>query len=394
MNKIWSKSFSPWPVYSKEEVDAVAVVLVSGKVNYWTGDEIRKFEEEFSSLCNAKYAIAVTNGTAALELALEALGIGPGDEVIGTPRTFMASASCVVMRGATPVFADIDFNSGNITAETIEAVITPKTKAIIPVHLAGMPCEMDAIMALAKKHNLFVIEDCAQAHGALYKGRPVGSIGHINAFSFCQDKIISTGGEGGMVVTNDEKLWKSAWAYKDHGKSYDATFNREHPPGFRWLAESFGTNFRMTEMQAAIGRIQIKLLPEWTKKRQANANALNNCIAKISSLNCQKLPHHMVHARYKYNATVVPSKLKEGWNRDRIQDAIRDAGIPCFVGSCSEVYNEKAFELNNLRPVQPLPVAKELGELSLMFLIHPTLTEEEMRATCLAIEKVMDDAAA
>jgi len=389
LSKILNKPLSPWPVFSQEEIEATSKVLASGKVNYWTGDEGKAFEQEFAALCDTKHAIAVSNGTAALELALEALGVGDGDEVIGTPRTFMASASCVVTRGATPIFADVDMDSGNITAKTIEAVITPKTKAIIPVHLAGMPCEMDAIMALAKKHGLYVIEDCAQAHGATYKGRPVGSLGHIGAFSFCQDKIMTTGGEGGMLVTNDEELWKCAWAYKDHGKSYDATFNREHPPGFRWLAESFGTNFRMTEMQSAIGRHQLTLLPSWTAARQANAAVLDACIAKFPALKVQDVPSHIVHARYKYYTTVIPSQLKDGWDRDRVQDLFWADGIPCFVGSCSEIYNEKAFEVANLRPKAPLPVAKELGELTLMFLIHPTLSAEEMNATCQAIEKIM-----
>ncbi|MFA0697837.1 DegT/DnrJ/EryC1/StrS family aminotransferase, partial [Vibrio sp. 10N.222.49.C9] len=182
--------------------------------------------------------------------------VGSGDEVITTPRTFLASASSIVTSGASPVFADEDLNSQNITAQSIEAVLTPNTKAVIVVHLAGMPAEMDDIMALSKKHGFYVIEDCAQAHGAKYKGKSVGTIGHIGAWSFCQDKIMTTGGEGGMVTTNDKALWSKMWSYKDHGKSFDAIYNREHPPGFRWLHESFGTNWRMTEMQAVIGRIQ------------------------------------------------------------------------------------------------------------------------------------------
>lgn len=383
------KITSPWPHFTEQEMQAVQNVLASGKVNYWTGQEGREFENEFAAMCQTKYAIAVTNGTATLELALEVLGVGDGDEVIGTPRTFMASASCVVTRGAIPVFADVDKNSGNITAETIEKVITPKTKAIIPVHLAGMPCEMDEIMALAEKHGLYVIEDCAQAHGAVYKGRPVGSIGHFGSYSFCQDKIMTTGGEGGMLVTNDEDLWKAAWAYKDHGKSYDAVYNREHPPGFRWLAESFGTNFRMTEMQAAIGREQLKLLPSWTKRRQENAAKLDAVVQRCPALRLQVTPDYMVNACYKYYTYVRQDLLKEGWDRDRIQDCFWDEGIPCFVGSCSEIYLEKAFETAGYQPKERLPMAQELGETTLMFLIHPTLTDEEIDATCCALEKIM-----
>jgi len=389
MVKIWEEAFSSWPSFDQEEIDAVTTALASGKVNYWTGNEGKEFENEFSNICDTQYAIAVSNGTAALELALETLGIGYGDEVICPPRTFMATASSIVTRKAAPVFTDIDFNSGNITADTISKVLTPKTKAIIVVHLAGMPCEMDAIMSLAKEHNLSVIEDCAQAHGALYKGRPVGSIGHIGAFSFCQDKIMTTGGEGGMLTTNDEALWKRGWAYKDHGKSYDATFNATHPAGFRWLIESFGTNFRMTEMQAAIGRLQIRKLPEWTAKREINSKILDACITNIPALHLQTVPGHMVHARYKYYTYVIPSKLKPDWNRDRIREAIWNEGIPCFSGSCSEIYREKAFENTGFRPPNPLPIAQELGDVSIMFLIHPTLTTEEMNATCQAIEKIM-----
>jgi len=380
---------SPWPHFTQNEIDSVSRVLKAGKVNYWTGEEGKKFEDDFANFCKTKYAIAVTNGTASLELALEALGVGEGDEIIVTPRTFMASASCVVTRGAIPVFADVEFNSGNITAETISKVITSKTKAVIAVHLAGIPCEMDEIMTLAKEHDLYVIEDCAQAHGAQYKGNPVGSIGHIGAFSFCQDKIMTTGGEGGMLVTNDESIWRKAWAYKDHGKSYEAVFNREHPPGFRWLAESFGTNFRMTEMQAAIGREQLKLLPSWTQRRQENALQLDNVVRKFPALILQKLPENVIHARYKYYTYVNTEELKDGWSRDRIQDAFWEEGVPCFAGSCSEIYNEKAFEEKGYRPERPLTVAKELGDISLMFLIHPTLTDDEISITCRTLENIL-----
>src|SRR5690606_859125 len=235
------------------------------------GNECRQFEKEYAAYIARKHGIALHNGTLALELALYSFGIGPDDEVITTPRTFIASASATIMRGATPVFADIDSNTQNITAATIERVITSKTKAIIPVHIGGWPCAMDEIMDLADEYGLVVIEDCAQAHGAIYKGSPVGSFGHAAAFSFCQDKIITTGGEGGMLVLDDEKAWSRAWSYKDHGKSYDAVYNREHPPGFRWVHESFGTNWRMLEIQAAIGRIQLQKLPEWVAIRQRNA---------------------------------------------------------------------------------------------------------------------------
>ena len=381
--------FSPWPSFTKEEADAVSSVLLSNKVNYWTGNECRLFEQEFAEWVGTKYAVALSNGTLALDVALKALNIGHGDDVIVTSRTFLASASCIVTAGANPVFADVDLNSQCITAETISAVLTPHTKAIIVVHLAGMPAEMDPIMALAEKHNLYVIEDCAQAHGASYKGKRVGSIGHIAAWSFCQDKIMTTGGEGGMVTTNDKSLWSSMWSYKDHGKSYDAVYNREHKPGFRWLHESFGTNWRMLEMQGAIGRIQLKRMAEWTQRRQENGRAIDEALADLNGVRIVNVPDYIEHAEYKHYLFIKPSALKAGWTRDRIIDEINDAGVPCYQGSCSEIYSEKAFENTGWRPAISLPNAVELGETSLMFLVHPTLTPSEIKLTCEVARKVL-----
>lgn len=388
--------FSPWPSFTQEEADAVSQVLLSNKVNYWTGQECRQFETEFAEWADSKYAIAMGNGTLALDVALQALDIGAGDEVIVTPRTFIASISSVVNAGAIPVFADVDEATGNITPESIAAVLTAKTRAIICVHLAGWPCDMDGIMALADKHNLYVIEDCAQAHGARYKGCNVGSIGHIGAWSFCQDKIMSTGGEGGMVTTNDEHLWRKMWAYKDHGKSYAAVYETQHPPGYRWLHESFGTNWRMTEMQAVLGRIQLTRMPDWTAKRTANAQAILDTCAKWEAKGYLSVPRleespqvvDSTHAYYKLYVYVQPDNLPEGWSRDRIIQEINDLGVPCFSGSASEVYLEKAFDNTGLRPESRLPVAKQLGETSLMFLVHPTLTEDEIKQTVQAIDSV------
>jgi dTDP-4-amino-4,6-dideoxygalactose transaminase len=391
--------FSPWPSYSDEEAEAVARVLRSNRVNYWTGDECRQFEHEFAEWTGCRHAIALANGSVALELALRALGVGPGDEVIIPPRTFLASASSVVLVGARPVFADIDPISQNLTPETIAAVLTPRTRAIICVHLAGWPCDMDPIMSLALRHNLYVVEDCAQAHGAIYRGRSVGSIGHVGAWSFCQDKIITTGGEGGMVTTQDESLWRLMWAYKDHGKSYEAMYERTHPPGYRWVHESFGSNWRMTEMQAAIGRIQLRRMATWTALRNAHSNRLTEALrplagpagpVRLLEPQCTGCPagdacngpSGCVNARYKYYACVRPENFARDWTRDRVIDAITEAGVPCFSGSCSEVYLEKAFEGTGMQPPQRLPVAKLLGETSLMWLVHPTLTSEEIARAC------------
>jgi dTDP-4-amino-4,6-dideoxygalactose transaminase len=381
--------FPTWPVFTEDEILKVSDVLSSGKVNYWTGQEGQLFEEEYAKAVGTNYAVALMNGTVALEAALAALDIGPGDEVITTSRTFMASASCIVMRGATPVLADVDTVSQNVTVETMQSVLTSKTKAIIVVHLAGWPCDMQAIMQFAKDHQLFVIEDCAQAHGATYLGRPVGSWGDISAFSFCQDKIITTGGEGGMITTNNKTWWEKIWALKDHGKSHQAVFGRVHPPGFRWLHESFGTNWRMTEMQAAIGRIQLNKLPTWTMLRQRNAAILMNAFKTIPAFCVAAFPNTIQHACYKYYTFVTPELLKPDWNRDRILKAIMDAGVPCFSGSCSEIYLEKAFIDKQLGPKTRFPNAKQLGERSLMFLVHPTLTEEHMQHTANVVHKIM-----
>ncbi len=384
-------SFSPWPSFTREEADAVQAVLLSNRVNYWTGDECREFEREFAAWCGVDHAIALANGTVALELALKGLGMGPGDEVVVTPRSFIASASCAVTVGATPVFADVDPDSQNITAASIEAVLTPRTRAVICVHLAGMPCDMDPILALAEKKGLYVVEDCAQAHGARYHGRPVGGLSHAAAWSFCQDKIMTTGGEGGMLTTNDPALWTRAWSYKDHGKSFDAVYHREHPPGFRLLHETFGTNWRMTEMQGAIGRIQLRRMPQWHEARRNNARAILDAALACPTLRVPTVPDHMEHAWYKCYVFVRPERLLPGWNRDRIMQAVNERGVPCYTGSCPEIYQEAAFAHTGPQPVERLPVAGELGETSLMFLVHPTLTEEEIGRTCAVIGEVMGE---
>ena len=399
--------FSPWPSFTPAEADAVHRVVMSNKVNYWTGTETREFEKEFAAWCGTAHAVALANGTLALDVALKALGIGPGDEVVVTPRTFIASISCVVNAGAIPVFADVEIDSGNISAATISKVLTSRTKALICVHLAGWPCDMDPIMALAGQHGLKVIEDCAQAHGARYKGRSIGSIGHVGAWSFCQDKIMSTGGEGGMVTTNDEALWRTMWAYKDHGKSYEAVYERQRPPGFRWVHESFGTNWRMLEMQAVIGRIQLRRMKDWTVKRTANAQSIlsacrQHAAVRVHSFSCNAgacdatcaSRNGCDHAHYKCYVYVQPKQLATGWSRDRIVQAISDKGVPCYQGSCSEVYLEKAFDGTGWRPTERLPNARELGETSIMFLVHPTLTQAEIDLTCKVIGKVLAEASA
>ncbi|MFG6178949.1 DegT/DnrJ/EryC1/StrS family aminotransferase [Halomonas sp. THAF12] len=384
--------FSPWPAFTEEEADAVRRVLLSNKVNYWTGEEGRAFEREFADFAGTRYAVAVSNGTTALDLAFRGLGIGPGDEVIVTPRTFMASASSIVTAGAIPVFADVDRNSQNISAATVEPLITPRTRAIVAVHLAGWPCEMGDLMALAEARGLAVVEDCAQAHGATWHGRRVGGLGHVAAWSFCQDKIMTTGGEGGMVTTDDPDLWQRMWAYKDHGKSWEAVYHRDHPPGFRWLHDSFGTNWRLTEMQSAIGRLQLRRMPEWTERRRANQERIWQAAHQCRGLRVPQPPVHVGHAAYKAYVFLEPERLRSGWSRERITDEIQTRGVPCLGGSCSEVYRERAFEETGWRPRRPLAVAQELGQTSLMFLVHPTLSDKEIELTCDVLEETMEKA--
>lgn len=381
-------AFEPWPSFTTEEADAVKNVLLSNKVNYWTGQECRIFEKEFAEFSDTKYAVALANGTVALDVALKALDIGAGDDVIVTSRTFLASASSIVTAGANPVFADVELDSQNISRRTIEAVLTPNTKAIICVHLAGWMCDMDPIMQLAAERGIYVIEDCAQAHGAKYKGKAAGSIGHIAAWSFCQDKIMTTGGEGGMVTTNDETLWKKMWSYKDHGKSYDSIYNKQHPPGFRWLHDSFGTNWRMMEMQAVIGRIQLTRMAEWTKKRTENAEKILEAFDGSPFFSVHTPCVDYVHAYYKCYVQVNLEALPDGWSRDRIMQEINSQEVPCFSGSCSEVYLEHAFDGTPWRPEKRLENAQKLGETSLMFLVHPTLSQENIEKTIGAINTV------
>lgn len=380
--------FAPWPYFADEEVAASAEVLRSGRVNYWTGNEGRLFEQEFATFAGCKYAVALCNGSVAIELALRALDIGQGDEVVTTSRTFIATASSIVAVGARSVFADVDLDSQNITAQTIAAVLTPKTRAIIAVHLAGRPCEMDEINALAQAKGLFVIEDCAQAHGALYKGRPVGSLGDIAAFSFCQDKHMTTAGEGGMVTTSSRALWQRMWSYKDHGKDFDTVYHTEHAWGFRWLHHSFGSNFRLSEVQSAVGRVALRRLPDWIVTRRKYAATMEARLGQLPALRIPATPQHIEHSYYKFYAFVRPEVLSNGWDRQRIAQAISEMGVPCTVGSCSEIYREQAFPAD-LRPPQTLAAAEELGRTSLMFLLHPTLSPEAIDYTCHVVEQIL-----
>lgn len=390
------KDYSPWPYYDEDEIAAVSAVLRSGRVNAWTGREIAGFEREFADYVGCEHAVAVANGSVAIELALRGLGIGEGDEVLVTSRSFLASASSIVNVGARPVFCDVELDSQNISARTINENLSERSRAIICVHLAGWPCEMDEILSLARTRQLCVIEDCAQAHGARYRGKSVGAWGDAATWSFCQDKIMSTGGEGGMVTTNNQELYEKMWSYKDHGKSLAAVAEAkaQQDRRFKWLHRSFGTNWRMTEMQAAIGRLQLKKLPAWHRRRNALARVLDRVVDRFEVVQRHAPPQHIEHAFYKYYFFVDEKALAAGWSRDRIVEAMWEDQVPCLGGSCSEMYLEQAFEGTGYRPETPLLNARQLGESSLMMLVHPTLKDSEIERMAQALSNVLERAQA
>ncbi len=383
-----------WPRYEEDEVRAVAEVLRSGRVNYWTGGEGRAFETEFAAFHGMPHAVALANGTLALELALRLLGVGDGDDVVVTPRSFFASASSVLLAGARPVFADVDPDGGVITAESIAAAITPATRAILVVHLGGWPADMPAIMALATERGLRVIEDAAQAHGATVDGQLVGTFGDIGAFSFCQDKIITTAGEGGMLVMRDRDLWEQAWSFKDHGKSRERMHATDHPPGFRWVHDGIGSNWRLTESQSAIGRIQLAKLPGWLAVRRRLAAQLDAGLDDLGALRIPRPPARIGHSYYRYYMFLRPERLAAGWGRDRIISAVGAEGIPLLSGTCPEIYLERAFDTHPGRPAERLPTARELGETSLALALQPALGPAEIDDMVGALRKVFAHATA
>lgn len=381
---------APWPFHDADEIAAVTGVLASGQVNYWTGERGRTFEAAYAAHCGVRFGLGVANGTVALELALYGLGIGPGDDVVVPARTFVATAAAVAQRGARPVVADIDPLSQNISAETLAGALTARTKAVIPVHLAGWPVDMVPLLALAREKNIAVIEDAAQAHGATVNGKPVGGLGRIGCFSFCQDKIISTGGEGGMVVTDDETLYRRMWSYRDHGKNFDAAQEANGGAGFKWVADSFGTNWRLTEAQAAIGLAQLAKLPAWLTRRRANAQILDDALTGLNSVSVQRVPAHLTHAYYKYYFFVTPEALKAEWSRDRIVDELIRRGVPARVGACPDISKEKAFA--GAGPQPPHPRAESIAERTVLLPVHPTLTAGNMKFMAETLRSVVTEA--
>jgi len=373
-----------WPYYGEEEIKAAVRVLRSGRVNQWTGKEVFAFEKEYAKSLGVPYAVALSNGSVALDTALEILGIESGDEVIVPAHSFIATAACVALRGARPVFADIEPDTGNLSVDSVRQLITRRTKAVIAVHIYGWPCEIRELRRLCDQKRLFLVEDCAQAHGARFEGRPVGSFGDVACFSFCQDKIISTAGEGGLLAMRDKGLWKKAWSYKDHGRSHSACFSSRHSFGFRWLIEGFGTNYRMTEIQGAIGRIMLKKLEGWGRHRRSLAGLLDEGIGSMPGLKVVATREGRMSSYYRYYAHVDPERLKKGWSRDRIVAGLLSRGVSCGTSLCPEIYLERAFLKEKPRP-RRLPAARIFGKTAMTFYVHPQISEERM---CLTLDKV------
>lgn len=375
-----------WPQFAPDERDAVAQVLESGRVNYWTGTRGRAFERAFAEHTGVAHGIAVANGTVAIEVALQGLGIQAGDEVIVPSCTFVATASAVLRMGARPIFADLCPNSGNLTPESVDAVATERTRAVIAVHLGGWPARVVELAALCRNRGVAFIEDCAQAHGASVGQQRVGSFSDVAAFSFCQDKIMTTAGEGGMVVAGDEGLARRIWSAKDHGKSWEAVYEREHPPGFRWLHETLGTNGRMTELQAAVGLLQLGKLEGWVERRRQHAARLRRALSRHASFDTPELPDDVYGSYYRLYTRIRPESLAAGWDRDRVMVALEAEGLPCRVGSCTEIFREKVFD-GLERP--ELPVAAQLARVALSFTTHPTLDEAALDDAERILDKVM-----
>ena len=390
------------PFYSNKSIQKIGPMLRSGKVNYWSGNEGKKFEKEFSNYLGNKYSVGLSNGSVALEMALKALKLKKQDQIIVTPRSFIISASCTINLGLKPIFSDVD-DDGNLNIEGIKKVYNNKVKAIIVVHLNGLPCDLDPIMKFVKKNNIFLIEDCSQAHGAVYKGKKVGSFGHISTWSFCQDKIISTGGEGGMISTNNKQLWLKCWSLKDHGKNYNSVFFKKHKIGFRWHHDNLGSNYRMTEMQAILGRAQLKILDNQIKKRNIIANLYLNGLKDYykkydilkepnfnyiysSQVKDKKLSSKNIHAFYRLNLFINKKKIKQL----KLLEELNLKKINCGVGSCPEIYREKVFKDLKLHPKKRLSNAKLLGETSITFPIDPNRSITKVKLEIKSIKKVLN----
>ncbi len=371
-----------WPHFTKKEINSVIQVLKSGKVNYLNGNEGLKFEKNFSKFTNSKYSIAVSNGTNALELALKAIDLKFGDEVIVTSKSFIASASCVVALGAVPIFADVEINSQNISLDSIRQLINKKTKAIICVHIGGWPCDILKLLKICKIYKIKLIEDCSQAHGAKVNNKSVGSFGDFGTWSFCNDKIISTGGEGGMITTNSYKNYQKIWSLKDHGKNIKKYLNIKNNYSFRYIHDSFGSNFRLTEMQSSIGNAQLLYIKERVKLRQRNANQyiknFKNCKFIITPI----IPKNITHSFYRLYLRFNFKFIKKNWNKNKIINKLNKLGFECSEGACSEIYNEKCFRNSKFKVKKSLKNCVELSKSSFALKVDHTISLQTINTQC------------
>ena len=401
-----------WPSFRESTIKKAMQPLRSGQVNYWTGTKGMEFEQAFADWCGAKYGISTANGTTALHVALAALGIGPGDEVIVPSYSFIASSMCVAQAGAIPVFCDTRRKDHTIDPKAIEAKITRRTKAIIPVHLYGNVCDMGPIMRIAKKHGLKVVEDCAQAHGATYKGKKVGTIGHANAFSFCQSKTFTTAGEGGCVVTDDEDVAWEARSIRDHGYDVKERLRLlELEAKLPYIHNRIGYNFRMTEIQSIVGLEELSRIDAWNlKNRRRNGEFLNEHLSKIPEV--MYLPPHndgkVENGFWVYPIVFDVRKLK--CTIRQIIDAVVAEGIPAGPVLWPQAYKEKCYAKHrgfgrfnypfgdpraNKKSMDykndHCPNAAWTEECTMTaYVLHPVYNLTHMRMVVKAIKKVVD----
>ena len=401
-----TRALPDWPQIPEEGIEAVAEVLRSGKINYWTGEQTRLFEAEFAALHEAAEALAVANGTLALELAVRSFGIGPGDEVIVPSRTFIATAGAVVAAGATPVIADIDPQTNALTPLSVAARLTPRTRAVIAVHVGGYPAPVAELRELTDQMDLVIIEDCAQAEGARYSGHAIGTAAHASCFSFCTDKILPLG-EGGVICYTEglrqSAAYLQAWAYRDHGHVFGRAQNtrvQERSSQFKYLSDHFGTNARMPEVQGALARVMLRHVSAWHIQRTRNAEVLCGELADFAPafspvvLPASRRAQGSEHAYYRLYFRLDPTALAPGWDRDRVIDAIAAEGAPVQFGSCALIGREQALLTLGAPRDEDLPGALCANEQSLAFFVHPTLTEADMADIAGAARKVLQKALA
>lgn len=377
-------SFPVWPVYDEREERALLDVLHSRKWGVHLGTQVKAFEIEYAAFQNARFGIAVPNGTLGLEMALRALGIGPGDEVITSPYTFVATASSILVVGARPVFVDIEPGSLNLDPRRIEAALTPHTRAIMPVHLAGRPADMDGILEIARRHQLHVIEDACQAWGAEWRGQRVGALGALGAFSFQASKNI-TSGEGGIVVTNDPGLAEFCWSFHTAGRKRDGSWY-EH--------ERVGSNLRMAEWEAALLRVQLARYPEHVLVREANARYLARLLRETGGLEpLPDDPRVTLHARHLFLARYDPAAFG-GHSRREFLDALRAEGItPCSAGYVP-LYRSPAIRgaLETqfaVRELPDCPVTEAVAQDAVWFFQYALLGDgSDMESIAAAVAKI------